>query len=633
MKRFLGVAVLTDVLLIGSMMGTSLSVKAESSLSVVYPPPKHQTVAEKIFFIGTASPKEPVLINGKEVKSRSVSGHFAPSLPLKIGENIFVIRQEDKKIKLKITRISNQPEIPKTLTFAPGSLAPTVDLARLPHEPICLSAVAPPDAKVSAQIGKSKILLMPQIDSIDLPANSAVLTSKTRFQDKQNLGQYKGCTVLDIAHNYGKPIFTLEQNNQTVTSQSRGQISILSPKDIRVVEVVADASVARTGASSDYSRLTPLPKGVRARVTGKEGEWLRLDYGAWIKTEETKLVPGNMPPQSITIIRGITSRQAKSATEIVFPLQIPVPVEIKQKEDNITLTLHNTTAQTDTIRLDADPLIKRLDWQQVSPTQIDYTFELYHRQQWGYDLRYEGSNLILSLRHPPEILSMPVAESIKYDDLNNLIEDNVIESDRQKPLENIEILLDPGHGGQENGSKGATGYPEKKINLIIAKLVRDELRELGATVYLTREKNRDLSLEARVAMINKIKPDLAISIHYNALPDDGDALHTQGISTFWYNTQAQAPAMFLHNYLIEKLNRPNAGTFWNNLALTRPHTAPTILLELGFMINPEEFEWITDEQEQEKLAQTLAQGIKEWFLTVESSQIKQDFLSDRFSFQ
>jgi N-acetylmuramoyl-L-alanine amidase len=625
MKRFLGFAVLTNVLVVGTMIGTGVSVKAESTLSIVYPPPKHETIAEKIFFIGTASPKEPVLINGKEVKNRSDSGHFAPSLPLKIGENIFVIRQENKKIKLKVTRLNNQPEIPETLTFAPGSLMPAVDLARLPDEPICLSAVAPANAKVSAQIGQSKILLMPQIESVELPANSAVLTSKTESQDRQNLGQYQGCTTLDIADNYGKPIFTLEQNNQTVTNRSQGQISILSLKDIRVIEVIADVGVARTGASSDYSRLTPLPKGVRAKVTGKEGEWLRLDYGGWIRAEETKPVPENIPPQSI--IRGVTSRQVKSATEIVFPLQVPVPIEIEQKEDSITLSLHNTTAQTDTIRLDPDPLIKRLDWQQVSPTQIDYTFELNYQQQWGYDVRYEGTNLILSLRHAPRILPLATAGSMEY--VEDLIEGNVIELEDQKPLENIKILLDPGHGGQEQGSRGATGYPEKQANLIVAKLVRDELKELGATVYLTREKDEDLSLEARVAMIDKIKPDLGISIHYNALPDDGDAENTQGISTFWYNTQAHAPAMFLHNYLIEKLNRPNAGTFWNNLALTRPHTAPAILLELGFMINPEEFEWITDEQEQEKLAETLAQGIKEWFLSVESSQIKQDFLSDR----
>ena len=612
MKRFLGRAALTDLLLVGSMMASPLSAQAEQPLTVVYPPPEHQTVAEKIFFIGTASPQEPVFINGKKIENRSSSGHFAPSLPLEVGENTFIIRQQDEELEFKIIRQSDRPEISQGLAFAPDSLIPAVDIARLPNESICLGAVAPPDAQVSARIGMSKIML-PQTESVELPANSAVLTSEAAMpQPKSNVGQYQACTTLDVPGNYGKPIFTLEQGDRTITKPGVGEIQILSPKDIRVVEVTADAGVARTGASTNHSRLTPLPKGTKAQVTGKEGEWLRLDYGAWIKAEETKPVLGNTPPQSI--IRGIASRKLSSATEIIFPLQLPVPVSVKQKEDSITLTLHNTTAQTDTIRLDNDPIIKRLDWQQVSPQQVDYTFELHNQQQWGYDLRYEGSNLIFTLPHPPEALSQV---------------NNNLESDPDRPLNNVEILLDPGHGGAESGAKGPTGYPEKDINLLISKLIEQELIELGAKVYLTREEDVDLSLEERTAEIAKIKPDLALSIHYNALPDSGDAENTQGISTFWYHTQAHAPAMFLHDYLVEKLGRPDAGTFWNNLALTRPHSAPSVLLELGFMINPEEFEWITDPVEQQKLAQTLAEGIKEWFAKVESTGSGQDYVGDR----
>ena len=78
-------------------------------------------------------------------------------------------------------------------------------------------------------------------------------------------------------------------------------------------------------------------------------------------------------------------------TEIIFPLQLPVPVEVKaERTDSITLSLHNTTAQTDTIRLDPDPIIKRLDWQQISPTQVDYTFELKYENNNGVtDLGYQ----------------------------------------------------------------------------------------------------------------------------------------------------------------------------------------------------------------------------------------------------
>ena len=597
MKRFLGLAVSTDILIIGGMLATPLAAEAEQ-LKVVYPPPEHQTVAEKIFFIGTASPQEPVLINGEEIENRSISGHFAPSLPLKVGENTFIIRQEDEEVELKITRLSDRPE-PKQLVV-PDSLTPAVDIARLPNELICLGAVATPNAQVSAQIGTSRVRLLPQAKSV-LPANSAVLTSEAGTPQTQPNGQYQGCTTLNIPRNYGKPVFTIKRGDRTITKQGAGEIKILSPKDVRVVEVTADAGVARTGASTNHSRLTPLPQGTKAQVTGKEGEWLRLDYGGWIKAEETQPVLNNTPPESI--IRGIVSRKLESATEIIFPLEIPVPVSVKQQEDSITLSLHNTTAQTDTIRLDNDPVIKRLDWQQVSPTKVDYTFELNNQQQWGYDLRYEGSNLIFTLRHAPETLSLA---------------DNLV-NNRDRPLDNVEILLDPGHGGEELGAKGPTGYPEKEINLLMSQLIEQELIQLGAKVYLTRTEDTDVSLEERTAAIAKIKPDLAISIHYNALPDSGDAENTQGISTFWYHTQAHAPAMFLHQYLVSELGRPDAGTFWNNLALTRPHSAPSVLLELGFMISPYEFEWITDKEEQQKLARTLAKGIEEWFATMESS--------------
>ena len=181
------------------------------------------------------------------------------------------------------------------------------------------------------------------------------------------------------------------------------------------------------------------------------------------------------------------------------------------------------------------------------------------------------------------------------------------------PLLGIKILLDPGHGGKETGARGPTGYPEKDINLLISKLLREQLEQRGAIVYMTREEDKEVSLAQRVAMIDKIEPAIAISLHYNALPDDGDAINTKGLSAFWYHPQAHSLAMFLQNYLVKKLNRPDDGVYWNNLALTRPATAPSVLLELGFIINPTEFEWIVNPQEQKKLASAIALGITEWF--------------------
>jgi len=69
-----------------------------------------------------------------------------------------------------------------------------------------------------------------------------------------------------------------------------------------------------------------------------------------------------VPPRSL--IRSIRARQVQGKTEVVFPLQVPVPVSVQQGDRTLTLTLYNTTAQTDIIRLDDDPIISRLDWQQ-----------------------------------------------------------------------------------------------------------------------------------------------------------------------------------------------------------------------------------------------------------------------------
>jgi N-acetylmuramoyl-L-alanine amidase len=63
---------------------------------------------------------------------------------------------------------------------------------------------------------------------------------------------------------------------------------------------------------------------------------------------------------------------------------------------------------------------------------------------------------------------------------------------------------------------------------------------------------------------------------------------------------------------VKTLKRPSYGIFWNNLALTRPAVAPSVLLELGFMINPVEYEWIVNPGEQKRLAGAIADGVAEW---------------------
>jgi len=582
MKKLLG-------LVLFNFLFTSSVALAQEPLLVVFPPTNYQTSTEKIFFIGTAPPDGQVLINGKLV-NRSKAGHFSPSFPLQLGENIFKVRYQNQEREIKIIRVSTQPELPQGLGFAKDSLTPAVDIARLPGELICFSAVAPPQATVSVNLVNQNIALLPQPSLAQLPPNSSILTGLNQ-PNLSSLTKYQGCTTVANAADLGKPQFNLQLNDQRITQTGLGKIEILAPTQLGVAEIASESGVTRTGPSTDYSRLTPLPKGTMASVTGKEGEWLRLDYGAWINSKETKIISGAVAPQ--TVIRSVGYRQLAEATEMRFPLETAVPVSVEQGNNSFILTLYNTMAQTDTIRLDDDPLISRLDWQQVSPTQVKYTFNLKKLQQWGYKLRYDNTTLVLTLRHPPQL-----------------------KNSKRLPLSGIKIVLDPGHGGKESGASGPTGYLEKDVNLIISQLLRDELVKRGAKVVMTREDDRDVSLGERQTIINKQEPAIALSIHHNSLPDNGDAEKTKGFGTFWYHPQSHSLAVFLQNYVVKNLRKPSYGVFWNNLALTRPSAAPAVLLELGFMSSPDEFEEIVNPQAQKKMANILADGITKWFKTV-----------------
>jgi len=588
MKKGL-IALISGLILVSALIITLTDINSPAvgetrdELSLAYPPQQHETTADQIFLIGTAPGT--VYVNGDPIE-QSEAGHFAPSFPLEMGKNEFTLRHKEQEIAVTVTRVSPVPQPPSEGGFASDTVSPSKPLARLPGELICLEAVGSPQAEVSATLDDRKISLKPQSKHA-LPSNYAALTENNKALSEL-VRLYQGCFQPETPGDLGNPVYTMTLEDERFTASNTEDITILDPEELEVVEVTAQEGEARTGPGTTHSRLTPLPQGTRATVDGREGKWLRLKYGAWIDGEQTTPKPDATPTQ--TIIRSIQSQQKSDVTEIVFPLQVPVPVSVEQGDDTFTLTLHHTTAQTNTIHLNDDPLIERLDWQQVDPETVKYEFNLKSDQQWGYDLNYQGSNLLLSLKHPPQR-----AENFS------------------QPLSGMSILIDPGHGGDELGAQGPTGYPEKKVTLATSKLLQQELEKLGATTYMTRETDKAVSLQQRMDMINDIQPAIALSVHYNALPDDGDAINTAGIGTFWYNPPAHNLSVFLHNYLVDELNRPSYGIFWNTLALTRPHTTLAVLLELGFMINPTEFEWIRDPQAQEELAKTIAEGIKVWW--------------------
>ena len=580
---------------LGLLLAALAGMTQTPALKIVYPINNHTTTSSQIFLIGSAPSNGQVWINGQPIR-RNKSGNFSPSFPLTVGVNAFVIEYKDPKNvdstknTIAVTRELNQPKIPTTLEFGPDSLYPQTSVARLPGETLCFEAIAPLGSTVIARLGQSEIpLVAAQTNAIAL--NSSVLTGRTDTQTFE--GRQLGCGIVSTS---GTPSYEMVWQGQRLKQSPKGSIEILNPQKLITVEVTAPFGTSRTGSSTDFARLTPVPQGTRAQVTGEDGLWWRLDYGAgnqvWIKKAETREIGRSSVPVR-SILRGVNSKVLADWTEIRFPLEQRVPFSLNQGDRTLTLTLHHTVSQSDILKLVRNPTLDRITWQQLNPETLAYTLQFKSLYQWGYKTRYDGTTLILSVKNPPN--------------------PNDRRPSQNQPLSGLKILLDPGHGGPEDfGSVGNGGIPEKEVTLKMAKLLRSKLLQQGATVIFTREADVDLGPNERAELITKAEPTLAISLHYNALPDDGNAEKTQGVAAFWYQAQAQPFAQFMHDVITQKLGRSSDGIYWNNLALTRPAIAPSIMLELGYMIHPDEYDWITNPQEQEKLAATLSDGITAW---------------------
>ncbi len=182
------------------------------------------------------------------------------------------------------------------------------------------------------------------------------------------------------------------------------------------------------------------------------------------------------------------------------------------------------------------------------------------------------------------------------------------------------VVIDPGHGEADPGKIGINDAKEKDINLSIAKKVKTLLEEKGIKVVMTREEDISLAessdgskkvqdMKARVELINKTAPDLAVSIHQNSYHDE--SIHGAQVFYFTHSTEGQRMAAIMQKALLavdsENHRQEKADDGYYLLKRTE---APTIIVECGFLSNQEEADKLIDKEYQEKMAEAIVQGIE-----------------------
>lgn len=161
-----------------------------------------------------------------------------------------------------------------------------------------------------------------------------------------------------------------------------------------------------------------------------------------------------------------------------------------------------------------------------------------------------------------------------------------------KPLNDITVMLDAGHGGKDAGALGVGGVSgpnEKDINLAVTLATKYILEKFGATVYLTRSDDTFLSLEERRNLVNEIKPDLFISQHHNSLEYTVDAAKSAGFESYYFTPQSKAVAEAMTSRVPYITGRENRGFGYGYFYVLRNDIAPSVLNEYGFVVNPYEY--------------------------------------------
>jgi N-acetylmuramoyl-L-alanine amidase len=209
------------------------------------------------------------------------------------------------------------------------------------------------------------------------------------------------------------------------------------------------------------------------------------------------------------------------------------------------------------------------------------------------------------------------------------------------------VVIDPGHGGEEVGAKGPGGTLEKDVTLSIARKLRAQIvNTLGLQVFLTRDNDQDIGLDARTAIANNYKADLFVSIHANAsrargasgsevyflsyqaseeerriaqnegeAPSRGTVPGSDLALILWDMAQSEhleessALASRIQEELAVVTGSEGRGVKQAPFRVLVGAAMPAVLVEAAFISNPDEEKLLTSEAWQAKVATALTRGI------------------------
>ena len=328
------------------------------------------------------------------------------------------------------------------------------------------------------------------------------------------------------------------------------------------------------------------PTGTTSVLSGRWNDQVRLQLSqhavAWVNASDVVPLPAGTPPAG-GVVGSVRLEPGPAAVTLRVPLPGKLPFQVTEQERSLTLRVYGAGSDINWMQYGrTDPLVTRMSYAQPTADEVTITLDL-ARRVWGYRTRFDGRDLLLEIRRPPQI-------------------------DLERPLRGRTIVLDPGH--PPLGAKGPTGLWEPVATLAVASKAKTLLEQAGATALLTRTDSTPLELFARTHFAELHDADVLVSIHANALPDGVNPFVNNGTSVYYFHPRSAALARALDVALVAELGVRDLGMGRGDYALVRPTWMPAALTEGLFIMLPEQEALLLSDEGQARYARGVVRGIE-----------------------
>jgi len=167
------------------------------------------------------------------------------------------------------------------------------------------------------------------------------------------------------------------------------------------------------------------------------------------------------------------------------------------------------------------------------------------------------------------------------------------------------VVIDAGHGGHDRGGIPGQRIAEKDMALDVSRRLEGYLRDAGVRTVMTRRTDVFVPLASRVAIANRQRDAVFVSIHFNSARREGAA----GAETFYYSPGGLRLASTIQNELVRTVSIENRGVKRRGFYVLRNSQIPAVLVECGFLTNGAEARRIGQSRHRDRLAREIAGAV------------------------